>query len=151
MELVFRQTQESDIEDLFRVRARTRENPISKERLAALGVTPASSAAALKAGVIGSWVCTHEEQVVGFCSADSTTGEILVLAVLPDYERKGVGKRLLEHIVKWLWSHGGVPQLWLAASPDPRVRAHGFYRSQGWRPTGERDAHGDEILVLDPA
>lgn len=150
MDLVFRKTQESDIEDLFLVRARTRENPISEERLAELGVTPASTAAALKAGVIGSWVCTHEEQVVGFCSADPATGEILVLAVLPDYEGKGVGKRLLEHIVKWLQSHGGIPLLWLAASPDPRVRAHGFYRSQGWRPTGESDAHGDEILVLEP-
>jgi hypothetical protein len=34
------------------------------------------------------------------------------------------------------------------ASADPTVRAHGFYRALGWRPTGERTANGDEILEL---
>jgi hypothetical protein len=38
--------------------------------------------------------------------------------------------------------------VWLAANPDPAGRAHGFYRSLGWRPTGEMQ-HDDEILVLD--
>ena len=38
--------------------------------------------------------------------------------------------------------------LWLAADPDPATRAHGFYRSGGWRPTGQLDARGDEILQL---
>ena len=31
---------------------------------------------------------------------------------------------------------------------EPETRAYGFHRSLGWRPVGERDSFGDEILVL---
>ena len=40
----------------------------------------------------------------------------------------------------------GYGRVWLAAAADPTVRAHGFYRSLGWRPTGELPPSGDEIL-----
>lgn len=148
--LVVRETRLEDIEACFDVRARTRENPISRERLAAVGITPASSAASLASGEVKGWVCLDDSSVIGFCSADAASGEVLVLAVLPDYEGRGVGKRLLQQAVRWLRSLG-FDRVWLAASPDPGVRAHGFYRSQGWRPTGERQENGDEILVLDAA
>ncbi|AVI64357.1 N-acetyltransferase GCN5 [Halomonas sp. GFAJ-1] len=148
MELKFRETREADIEQLFAVRGRTRENPIPKERLAVMGITPKSTAAAMKAGAICSWVSVHEHQVVGFCSGDLSSGEVLVLAVLPEYEGRGVGRQLLSHVVQDLRTRGQHTRLWLAASPDPRIRAHGFYRTHGWNPTGEWDANGDEILVL---
>jgi L-amino acid N-acyltransferase YncA len=62
---------------------------------------------------------------------------------------RGVGKRLLNHAVDWLRSRGW-RRLWLATDPDPTVRSHGFHRSRGWRPTGERQERaGDEILVLE--
>ncbi|HEX9940209.1 MAG TPA: GNAT family N-acetyltransferase [Longimicrobium sp.] len=147
-ELVIRETQEADIESLFEVRARTRENPISREQLARMGITPASTAEALRSGDEKGWVCVDGANVIGFCGADGVGGEVLVLAVLPEYEGRGVGKRLLAHAVAWLRSRG-FGRVWLAASPDPAVRAHGFYRAQGWRPTGERQQNGDEILVLD--
>jgi ribosomal protein S18 acetylase RimI-like enzyme len=146
-ELLIRETEEADLEAVFDVRARTRENPISREALAEAGITPASAAAALRSGVAKGWVCVDGPTVVGFCTADAVYGEVLVLAVLPEYEGKGIGKRLLAHAVSWLRSRG-VARVWLAASPDPAVRAHGFYRSQGWRPTGERQPNGDEILVF---
>jgi ribosomal protein S18 acetylase RimI-like enzyme len=147
-ELVIRETQEADIESLFDVRARTRQNPVSREQLARAGITPGSSAAALRSGDQKGWVCLDGPSVIGFCSADGMGGEVIVLAVLPEYEGRGVGRRLLARAVDWLRSRG-VGRVWLAASPDPAIRAHGFYRSQGWRPTGERDGNGDEILVLD--
>jgi GNAT superfamily N-acetyltransferase len=149
-ELVIRETQEGDIESLFDVRARTRENPISRGQLAAIGITPASTAEALRSGDEKGWVCVDGPNVIGFCGADGVGGEVLVLSVLPEYEGRGVGKRLLAHAVEWLRSRG-FRRVWLAASPDPAVRAHGFYRAQGWRPTGERQQNGDEILVLDGA
>ncbi|HEX8695931.1 MAG TPA: GNAT family N-acetyltransferase [Longimicrobium sp.] len=146
--LLIRETREEDIDSLFDIRARTRENPISREQLAAVGITPASAAAGLRSGDVKGWVCLDGARAVGFCSADAVGGEVLVLAVLPEYEGRGVGKRLLAEAVEWLRSRG-CGRIWLAASPDPGVRAHGFYRSQGWRPTGERDAQGDEILVFE--
>ena len=146
--LVFRATRTSDVEACFRVRERTRENAISREQLAAVGITPESFSAALESGRVNGWVCEDDSQVVGFCSGDTETGEVLVLAVLPGYEGRGIGGRLLAEVVDELRAQGH-RRLWLAASPDPATRAYGFYRSQGWTSTGERDAVGDEILVLE--
>jgi ribosomal protein S18 acetylase RimI-like enzyme len=146
--LIFRETQPRDVDACFSVRERTRQNPIPREWLASVGITPESSAADLESGRVKGRVCEHDGQVVGFCSGDTRTGEVLVLAVLPEYEGKGVGRRLLAEVVGALRAQGH-RRLWLAASPDPAIRAHGFYRSQGWMPTGERDGNGDEILVLE--
>ena len=146
--LIFRQTRPSDVDACFAVRERTRENPIAREQLAAAGITPESSARDLEAGRVKGWVCEADRQVVGFCSGAAETGEVLVLAVLPKHEGKGVGRRLLAEVVRALRA-AGHRRLWLAASADARHRAHGFYRAQGWRPTGEMDANGDEILVLE--
>jgi GNAT superfamily N-acetyltransferase len=94
------------------------------------------------------WVCLDSSTVVGFCNGDAETGEVLVLAVLPDYERRGIGTYLLSRIVEWLRSVGS-NTIWLAASPDPRKRAHDFYRSRGWEPNGEIDENDDEILEFE--
>jgi GNAT superfamily N-acetyltransferase len=149
MELMIRETQPGDIEDMFSVRARTRQNSISKERLAAYGVTSESSAANMASGNVKGWACFDGSRLVGFCNGDRTTSEVLVLAVLPEYEGMGIGKRLLSHVVKWLCSVSSA-QPWLAASPDPTIRAHGFYRSLGWSHNGKVLDNGDEILQLQP-
>jgi GNAT superfamily N-acetyltransferase len=146
MEFVFREALPSDVEALFSVRAHTRENAISKEQLAALGITAESTAKNMASGRLRSWVCLHESSLVGFCCGDVQTGEVIVLAVLPDYERKGIGSNLLSRVVEGLRSVG-CNTIWLAASPDPRTRAHGFYRALGWRPNGKKDQNGDEILM----
>jgi ribosomal protein S18 acetylase RimI-like enzyme len=145
MELQFRETRLPDIEALFELRGRTRQNPLSREALAQLGITPGSTAEDLTAGNIGGSVCTHDTRIVGFCTGDMHTGEILVLAVLPNYEGNGIGKRLLSRVVDRL-RETGAQRIWLAASADPTVRAHGFYRALGWQPNGQRRPNGDEIL-----
>jgi len=147
MDLEFRDTRITDVEALFEVRANTRQNPLSRAALAELGITPESTSAALTSGAIIGSVCTSQQRVVGFCSGAVETGEILVLAVLPDYEGHRIGTRLLDHVVARL-RKAGSPRLWLAAAADPTVRAHGFYRALGWRPNGERTLNGDEILEL---
>jgi GNAT superfamily N-acetyltransferase len=146
----YRQTQIADIEAMFSVRARTRQNPVSQARLATWGITSASSAADMASGKMRGWGCFQDTDLVGFCNGDGTTGEVLVLAVLPEYEGRGIGSRLLSHVVDWLRSSGHA-RPWLAASPDPEIRAHGFYRALGWQPTGRTLDNGDEILVLEPA
>jgi hypothetical protein len=52
VELTFRETLPSDVERLFSVRARNRENPISKEQLAELGITPDAIAGDVASGRI---------------------------------------------------------------------------------------------------
>jgi ribosomal protein S18 acetylase RimI-like enzyme len=145
--VIIRETHLHDIDSLFSVRERTRENAVPRERLAAIGITPASVAARLEAGQLISYVCEDGSSIVGFCSGDPTTGEVLVLAVLPAYEGRGVGKELLGRVVGAL-RDAGQRELWLAASADAKSRAHGFYRAQGWRASGTHDENGDEILLL---
>ncbi len=146
-ELVFREEREEDIEATLEMRGRTRENPVTREYLASLGITPESVAAEFRAGTAAGWVCLDGGRIVGFSGADAEHGEVVVVAVLPEYEGRGVGKRLLALAVEWLRSRGH-GQLWLAANPDPAGRSHGFYRRLGWRPTG-RMVRDDEVLVLD--
>ena len=135
------------MEAIFELRAATRENAVSRERLAELGITPASVAGALAHEETRGWVGVAGLRVAGFCIAHGQHGEVQVLAVRPEFEGRGVGRALLSHAVEWLRTCAP-PRIWLGASGDPRTRSHGFYRWLGWRPTGERDAHGDEVLVL---
>lgn len=142
-----RRLREDDMEPIFDLRAATRENAVSRERLAELGITPAAVAEALARGETRGWVVVSGPRIAGFCIAHAARGEVLVLAVRPDSEGLGIGRTLLSHAVEWLRTFAPA-RIWLGASDDPRTRSHGFYRSLGWRPTGERDGHGDEVLVL---
>lgn len=85
--------------------------------------------------------------MAGYGFADRESGEVLVLALLPEYENLGIGRRLLQDVVS-LARDAGHHRLFLACSADPRSRSHGFYRHLGWCPTGEIDETGDEILEL---
>ena len=134
-----------DIEATFHVRANTRENAIPRERLASLGITPGSVEAAIKGGSYRSWVCDIDGKVVGFCNVEGSTGEVIVLAVLSGYEGRGIGRVLLSEAVQFLRAAGNA-RIWLTASPLESFRSHGFYRANGWKPTGIMGAYGDEEL-----
>jgi ribosomal protein S18 acetylase RimI-like enzyme len=142
----FRRAGPEDIEATYAVRASTRENPIPKARLIEMGFTPESVRDHFLAGVYVGHLCENNGEVVGFCTGDATTGEILSLAVLPEYEGRRIGIRLLILVSEELRARG-VRRLWLSASPDPSIRAHGFYRANGWVPTGETLANGDQVLA----
>ncbi|WP_205700945.1 GNAT family N-acetyltransferase [Jeongeupia sp. USM3] len=139
-----RETRPDDLPALFALRAQTRENALGVEELAGYGITPESSAAAMQRDEIKGWLCEADGSIVGFASGDRASGEMLVLAMLPDYEGRGIGKALLDHVVGWLQSLGHA-RIWLVANPDPTVRAHGFYRHCGWTATGELIG-GEEVM-----
>ncbi|WMJ68281.1 GNAT family N-acetyltransferase [Stenotrophomonas sp. 24(2023)] len=129
------------------LRGRTRENAFSADQLAALGITAESWAEGIAAGDFIGRIALDGEQMVGYGFADRESGEVLVLALLPSHEGRGIGQRLLEEVVA-LARDAGHQRLFLACSADPRSRSHGFYRHLGWHPTGEIDDAGDEILEL---
>ena len=121
----------SDIPALFHVRPRTRENALTIEDLRSLGITPESVASWLEASTTG-WLCeTASSEVVGFCMADRSTGELLVIALLPGHEGSGIGGRLMECAESCL-THSGCKRAWLTTALDPTLRAYGFYRHRGW-------------------
>jgi ribosomal protein S18 acetylase RimI-like enzyme len=95
------------------------------------------------------WECADESKVVGHCSGDLATGEILSLSVIKDYEGQGIGRKLLSLVVGRLRAEV-VQRIWLVAPAGPALRAFGFYRALGWRPTGERREGGSEVLEFPP-
>ncbi len=136
-----------DADQFVRLRGQTRENAISESRLASLGVTAASWQAEIRSGALIGFTASQPGKLLGYCFGNTRTGEIVVLAILPEAEGQGLGRKLLGEVVAALHARGH-RRLFLGASPDPQFRSHGFYRHLGWQPTGARDKFGDEVLEL---
>jgi ribosomal protein S18 acetylase RimI-like enzyme len=145
--LHYRPAVSADAAECVVLRGQTRENAISAATLASLGITAGSWANDIETGRLPGYVCTDDDRIIGYCFGDKHTGEIVVLAVLPQYEGRGIGKALLLQVVEDLRSLG-YRRLFLGCSSDPSHRSHGFYRRLGWRPTGSFDVNGDEVLEL---
>jgi ribosomal protein S18 acetylase RimI-like enzyme len=132
--IIIREIEINDVDALFELRSKTRQNSMTKEELAALGITPVSIAGGLQDNLKG-WLCEDEGTLAGFTMGDAATGEMMVIAILPEYENRGIGSQLMQKIETWLFSHGH-KELWLSEYPDPALRAYHFYRHLGWKPTG---------------
>jgi ribosomal protein S18 acetylase RimI-like enzyme len=126
----YREIIAADAPDLLDVRTRTRENTYTHEQLQRLGITAESVAGKLATSFKG-WLCIDGDHVVAFCIADRSTGELWVIAVLPQYEGKGIGNKLMGLAEQWLWA-SGCRRAWLTTDVDTQLRAYGFYRQRGW-------------------
>ena len=73
----------ADIPALFAVRVATHENRVSREQLAAMGITEASVAEGLRGDRQG-WLCEADGRVVGFAMGDRATGELKWTATRAD-------------------------------------------------------------------
>jgi len=145
MTIAYRDVTAGDMGRCIEIRGMTRDNPVPAEVLREIGVTEESWQPLVRDKIIAGVVAEINDEVVGFCSGDTRTGEVLVLAVLPEYEGRGLGSNMLALVMDKLRA-AGWDRLWLAASPDPAIRAHGFYRHLGWVDSGEREENGDEVL-----
>ena len=149
MDIIFRAARPEDVAACIDIRGRTRENAFSIEQLAAVGVTLETWSAAVGDGSLVGHVATAGGRMAGYCYGDRTTGEIVVLALLPEYEGLGAGKTLLNLVVREL-QESGFKRLFLGCASDPEVRSYGFYRHLGWRSTGRFDEANDEVLEYFP-
>lgn len=149
MTLTYRPAFPHDAQRCIEIRGLTRENAFSAADLEAIGITAPGWAEGIRTDATPGFVCCQGDSIVGYCFADRNSGEILVLAVLPDWEGRGIGKALLQKTVDRLTADGK-QRVFLGCSADPQTRSYGFYRSLGWIPTGESDTNGDDILELFP-
>lgn len=143
----YRPATPEDARECIRIRGLTRENAVSEQRLASLGITVASWAADIRSGELPGIACTVDGELAGYAFGSSTTGEVVVLALLPAHEGRGIGRALLARLVDLLRGQGH-ERLFLGCSSDPAVRSYGFYRHLGWTSTGSVDRYGDEVLEL---
>lgn len=127
----------ADLPASFHIRTSAKENPFPMTALIAAGITEASVTQLLATTHRG-WVCSIEGTVVGFAIGNRSSGELWVVAVLPEYEGRGIGRRLMQITQDWLFSEGW-KKLWLATGVAPS-RAFRMYVNLGWvdcGPVGE--------------
>lgn len=127
---MIREIEVKDIPALFVVRPQTRENAMSIDELASIGITPESIETAINGSHKG-WLYEEDGAVGGFAMGNSENSELTVMAMLPVHEGKGIGGELLRNVESWLKSKG-CKNIWLTTDINPELRAYGFYRSQGW-------------------
>ena len=145
MTIAYRRAVPDDTSTCIVLRGMTRENAFSVEQLAALGITLESWRSAIADGSLPGHVAIFDGRIVGYCFGERETGEIAVLALLPEHEGQGVGRALLNLVIAD-FKEFGLGRLFLSCSSDPAVRSYGFYRHLGWRSTGTFDDRGDEVL-----
>ena len=75
------------------------------------------------------WVCLVDDRIVGFAYASRADASIWALFVAPSHEGMGIGRRLLDFAVDWLFAVGA-PVITLDTGRD--TRAARFYAAAGW-------------------
>jgi GNAT superfamily N-acetyltransferase len=134
-----RTASESDIPEMHRIRMSVRENRLTDPA----SVQPHHYRAMLGERGVG-WIAEVEGRAVGFAVVDLARANLWALFVDPSFEGKGIGRRLHDAVMEWVFAAGG-EQVWL--STDPGTRAERFYRSARWQPAG-REPSGEARFVM---
>jgi len=79
------------------------------------------------------WVCEIDGKITGFSIVDLIDNNIWALFVDPDFEKKGIGKKLHDIMLDWYFAKTK-DNVWLGTSPN--TRAELFYRKSGWNEIG---------------
>ena len=114
------------------VRTSVVENALTIGQLEERGITEASVAASFLTDSKG-WVALQGEEIVAFSIADRSTQSIFALFVLPAHAGRGIGSRLLDLALDWLWKNGA-ERVWLTTGAG--TKAVRFYEKRGWTCTG---------------
>lgn len=79
------------------------------------------------------WVCEVNNTIVGFSITDLQDHNIWALFINPDYEKKGIGRKLHQLMLDWYFSKTS-ETVWLSTAPLSRAEC--FYRQAGWKEIG---------------
>ena len=79
------------------------------------------------------WVCEIDGKIVGFSIVSVDDNNVWALFVQPEFEKKGIGKKLHDDMMNWYFSQTD-KNIWLSTAPG--TRAETFYRQVGWQQTG---------------
>lgn len=131
------------VPDIMRIRLAVRENAISAQRLAQMGITASSIVEMMRESHIVRCAVVADT-VVGFGMAVKSSGRIFALFVQPQWQGHGIGSQLLGELTDGLAALGHTQ---LVLNTGPHTRACEFYVRHGWRRTGVI-IDGDERLEL---
>ena len=134
--MIIREATTDDIEQMHLVRNSVRENVLSNPAL----VTEEDYVDYITRRGKG-WVCEVHGKIVGFAIADLDHNNIWALFLHPEWEGKGIGKKLHDAMLHWYFSQTKTA-VWLGTAPH--TWAEQFYRKMGWMQTG---MHGNELKL----
>jgi len=126
--MIFREAKIEDIKQIQIVRNSVKENTLSNPEL----VTDLDCENFMFNRGKG-WICEIDNQIVGFAVADLKEENIWALFMHPEFEGKGIGKKLQQIMLDWYFLTGK-ENVWLGTSPN--TRAEKFYRKSGWKQNG---------------
>lgn len=130
--MIFREARPEDINQIQVVRNSVKENVLSDPNL----VSDRDCELFMFERGKG-WVCEIGDAIVGFAIADLVDKNIWALFLHPDYEKKGIGRKLHDMMLDWYFTKEHF--VWLGTAPG--TRAELFYEKAGWRKVG---MHGKE-------
>lgn len=128
MTIIIRDAAEDDIPAIFDVRTSVKENHISVEQMAAMGITVETICRALRDEPC-IWIAECDGNIVGFSMADAANACVFALFIRPNWEGHGIGSLLMERAEAFLFERH--TSIWLGT--DVTTRAAGFYERRGWK------------------
>ncbi|MCF0063197.1 GNAT family N-acetyltransferase [Dyadobacter chenwenxiniae] len=127
MHIDIRLAETSDIPSIFNIRTSVKENHLSLEQLAEIGITYETiERAILEEPCL--WIALVNNHPAGFSMADSSEGCVFAAFVSPAYEGIGIGRILMEKAEAFLFNH--YTKIWLETARNSR--AEDFYTKLGW-------------------
>ena len=139
----FQEIEPEDVKEVIILRTMVKENVLTMADLIRLGITEDEVTRKIRTDYKG-WLCRVNERIVGFCIGNRRDGEMWVIAVLPEFERRGIGRQLMFLLQDWLFENND--ELWLTTEDNANNRAYGFYESLGWKKAESDKEHCKFIL-----
>ncbi|MFZ9388444.1 MAG: GNAT family N-acetyltransferase [Chitinophagaceae bacterium] len=124
----FRIATSADIPQIQRVRHSVKENTLSDPSL-----VPDRDVEDYITRRGRGWVAEENGCIYGFAIVSVLDRNVWALFILPEAEKKGIGRKLHNMMMNWYFSQTE-QEIWLSTAPG--TRAEGFYLSAGWTPAG---------------
>ena len=126
--MIYREAEIADITQMQFVRHAVKEN-----RLSDPAFVPDKDVEEYMTKRGKGWVCETDKTIVGFAMVDLIENNVWALFVHPDFEARGIGKKLHRIMMDWYFVQTK-EKIWLGT--EPKSRAEKFYRMQGWKEVG---------------
>ena len=124
----FRQATTEDIPQIQIVRNSVKENQLSNPNL-----IPDELVEEFITKRGKGFACEIDKKIVGFSIVDFVENNVWALFLLPNFEGKGIGKKLHQLMLDEYFSKTK-ETIWL--STEANSRAETFYKKQGWKNAG---------------
>lgn len=126
--MIFREAIIDDVKQIQTVRNAVKENTLSNPDL----VTNQDYEDFLFKRGKG-WVCEISNEIVGFAIIDMKENNVWALFVTPNFENKGIGKKLHNIMLDWYFNQS-TTNIWLGTAFN--TKAEKFYPTMGWTKIG---------------